>query len=70
MKHKRPAKRPPWTVKDVAEALDLSEVTVQALARKMGVGEKHGERTWMFFPADLLRLHRRPKVGKYDRRET
>ena len=46
-----------------AEALGLDTSQVARLARKHGVGFKVG-RDWLFAPADLQKLEKRPPVGR------
>jgi hypothetical protein len=67
---KRSSKKQAWTAEEAAQAVGLSPASVRRLARTMGLGTKHGERAWVFKPIDLVRLRGRPRVGKYDRRET
>ena len=47
----------------VAKALNLDQSQVAHLARQHGLGFKVG-RNWLFSPADLRRLQKRPEVGR------
>lgn len=60
--------QPPWTAKQIADMLGITDRTVRYHARRMKLGTRHGQRVMMFLQADLERLKCRPVRGKYERK--